>query len=329
MAAQMGDNAVDQITAEGAAAQTTDEKFPLTDDEKQAVRAVDRAKLSSVKRQPGDVPAIIDQFHKSLPRTAAAGKAALPGVAINSGVLDKTPVFHVSPTPDERHITEMEGYKDFEAVLAPAVHALSVSNVALKGIDNAHLQLLKDTSKTEDARVLMLAGPAEKAHDRIYKAFGTAREALDKVIDSMEKQLQEPIQQKAGVGTINDAIRRHVNELPAKDRTKFLEAALDANDDAALTAILGAPHYLSGIGKMEHTYYLRKLHEQRNPLVVKRLELTRKVIVHLERAMPIALGQVEKAFRSTFANAKDIKDRAAGSQKAVNDVIAALAALGG
>ena len=136
--------------------------------------------------------------------------------------------------------------------------------------------------------------------------------------------MQSPIQQKASNCGLNEEIRRHVKDLKRDDRIKFLESALDEGDSDTVTAILGAPHYLTGITKVEHGYYLRKLHELRSPDAVKRLNATRAALAVLERTAPIALSSVEKAMRGTFKRATELRNVATGSQKALDEVLAAV-----
>lgn len=268
---------------------------------------------------PGNLPAPVNTPFD--PKEVPAGVPLANGAVVRD---DELP-FHPSPSLDERNITGLDHYEQFKTELQPAVSALSVATEALKAVDKAHLQLLKDGSKTPDQKLLVISGPAEKAHDRIYKHFTTARESLENAAAALEQQLQSPIQQKASNGGLNEEIRRHVKELKREERIKFLEAALEEGDSDTVTAILGAPYYLTGITKVEHGYYLRKLHELRSPDAVKRLNATRAALAVLERTAPIALSSVEKAMRGTFKRAAELRNAANGSQKALDDVLAAVA----
>jgi hypothetical protein len=279
------------------------------------IRTDEMKSLSSSTRTERTPPAAIDA-NNPRPRVPVGAPLAV-------GIVKEAP-FHPSPSLDERHITGLEHYEQFKSELQPAVSALSVATEALKAVDKAHLQLLKDGSKTDDQKLLVISGPAEKAHQRIYTHFATARETLENAATALEQQLQSPIQQKASNGGLNEEIRRHVKALPPAERLKFLEAALDEGDSDTVTAILGAPHYLTGITKVEHGYYLRKLHELRSPDAVKRLNATRAALAVLERTTPIALSSVEKAMRGTFKRATELRNVANGSQKALDEVLAAV-----
>ena len=58
---------------------------------------------------------------------------------------------------------------------------------------------------------------------------------------------------------------------------------------------------------------------------VKRLNATRAALAVLERTTPIALSSVEKAMRGTFKRATELRNVANGSQKALDEVLAAVA----
>ncbi|MEJ2031665.1 MAG: hypothetical protein P8Y63_01185 [Deltaproteobacteria bacterium] len=107
--------------------------------------------------------------------------------------------------------------------------------------------------------------------------------------------LQGPIEQQAGLGTINEEIRRHVKAMGSKERHEFLEEANAKGDTKTMTAVLGALHYLTGILPTEHDYYLREFHMRRNLEAAKRLKVMKAALALLEKRAPLIFGKVEKA----------------------------------
>src|SRR5690606_30504636 len=101
----------------------------------------------------------------------------------------------------------------------------------------------------------------------------------------------------AATGTINAEIRAHVKALTAEERMKFISAALREGDTKTLTAVLGAPAYLSGLGSEAARAFLRQYHEARSPETVRRLTATRAAIAMIEKNHLLAVSQMEKAMK--------------------------------
>ena len=137
---------------------------------------------------------------------------------------------------------------------------------------------------------------------------------LDQQIKSMDEMLTGPLQQKAGMGTLNTEIRNHVRAMPTEERQKFLEDALARKDLTTLTAILGGPGYLSGLMDAEVTHYTRKLHEIQHPEVVGRLTALRSAKAHVEKVGPLVMGQVEKAMGADWGRVTALRE---GNSKAL------------
>lgn len=262
---------------------------------------------------PKNYPSAIDESH------ANARRVYPPGPRPHGEVGE--PKFHPSPTLDPRHAELLPGYEEFPEDLGPVQRCLANAFNGLIAIDAAREKLRQDPSVTEAAAVVKLVGEAERKHEHIINTLSKTEERLRNTERTLEKSLQAPVEQNAGLGTINDQIRDHAKALEAGNRHKFIEDAFREGDEKTLVAICGAPPYLSGLDKTAHDLYLRRLHEMRNPDVTRRLKSVRAAITLIERAVPIAFGSVEKALGSSFRRAKKLKATSDASAAALSAIM--------
>jgi len=231
------------------------------------------------------------------------------------------PKFHPSPTLDPRHAELLDGYEDFQEDLAPLQRCLANAFNGLIAIDAAREKLRNDPTVTAGAAVVRLVAEAERKHNHIVDTFAKTEERLRTAERALEKSLQAPVEQNAGLGTINDQIRNHAKSLEAGKRHKFMEDAFAKGDQKTLVAICGAPPYLSGMDDTAHALYLRRLHEMREPAATRRLKSVRAAIALLERAIPIAMTSVEKALGSSFSLAKQLRATSDASNAALKAIM--------
>lgn len=262
---------------------------------------------------PKNYPSAIDESISNSPRVIPAGPQ--PHGAVGE------PKFHPSPSLDPRQAELLSGYEEFPEDLAPVQRCLANAFNGLIAIDAARSKLRDDPSVTPAAAVVRLVAEAERKHEHIVSTFSKTEERLRNTERTLEKSLQAPVEQQAGLGTINDRIREHVSKLDATKRHKFMEDAFSKGDFKTLSAVCGAPGYLSGLEDAAHALYLRRLHEMQSPDVTRRLKSVRAAITLIERAVPIALSSVEKALGSSFKRAKNLKATSAASTAALNAIM--------
>jgi hypothetical protein len=270
-----------------------------------------RGAASSSKREAGDLPAAVDMNNTR--RVQPVGPRAHGAIG--------EPKFHPSPTLDPRHAELLDGYEDFQEDLAPVQRCLANAFNGLIAIDAAREKLRNDPTVTAGAAVVRLVAEAERKHNHIVDTFAKTEERLRNTERTLEKSLQAPVEQQAGLGTINDQIRNHAKALDSGRRHKFMEDAFTKGDFKTLTAVCGAPGYLSGLEDAAHALYLRRLHEMQNPDVTRRLKSVRAAIALIERAVPIAMTSVEKALGSSFAKAKQLKATSDASDAALKAIM--------
>lgn len=259
---------------------------------------------------------------------AAAPKSGVAPVDVNEGRRvfpvgprewgpEREGSFHPSPTLNPLMCEQIEGYEEFAEDLLPLRRAMDVAFTGLTNIATAREKLRSDPTVTPAAVVVRLVAEAERKHNHIVDTFSKTEARLRTAESALEKALQAPVVQNAGLGTINDSIRAHVKGLDETKRSAFMQTALKNQDETTLVAVCGAPAYLSGLSDAAHALYLRQLHEMRSPQDTRRLKSLRAGIALLERAVPIALTSVEKALGSSFAKAKQLKGTSDASAAAL------------
>lgn len=221
----------------------------------------------------------------------------------------------VTPTLHSENVKQVEGYSDDTApYLAPVMEAFDSAYLTIGKLHDARDAAERNGAWSEGQKVLVVADAAFKQQQTLLRKFDNLTKTLDQQIKSMDEMLSGPLQQKAGVGSINTEIRNHVRDMPAEKRQKFLEDALARKDVTTLTALLGAPAYLSGLMDAEVTYYTRKYHELNHPEVVQRLTALRGAKTMVEERGPLIMGQVEKAMGADWGRVTALRQ---GNDKAL------------
>jgi hypothetical protein len=259
-------------------------------------------------------PAAIDQqmhHHKSKPF----------GVPVDGGIIAKNPRFMPSPTLNPAHF-DADQFAEWSEDLGPARACLDTAFRGLTAIYEARVQLQRDPTITPAAASVKLAKEAERKHQQLFERFPRATEQLTKTIETLERSLIAPLESQSGLGTVNDAIRLHSKGLSVDNRRQFIEEAFINKDEKTLTALLGCPHYLSGLSKGMHDHYLRQFHEMREPATVRRIKVLRDATALMERAFPIALKSVEAALGASFRGAQKMKAVSDASEAALAAIMA-------
>ncbi len=191
---------------------------------------------------------------------------------------------------------------------AQAITTFSEAYEALREIHEAREAAARNPAWTEAAQTLNVAAFAEKKQASVLPKFEAVLKNLNTIARSIEAELLNPVQQQAGIGTLNEEVRRHVNAMPdLGKRIAFIRDAIKSGDTLTATAVLGAPCYLSGLGADIHQELLRGFHESQNPLAVKRLTAARVCIDHIENNAPLFLTGVTKAVGADWRKVQEMR----------------------
>ena len=256
----------------------------------------------------------------SAPINDPAPRKVITPPQLAQGIWNNAP-FTPTPSLHPECIKAIEGYAENEGYLAPALNAFSLAHVTLQQISDARAPLTRDTSKTDEQKLLLMATHAQKQQDRILGAFDKATSNLNSAADALDKSLSQPIESVTHTALCQE-IRAHIKSLKTAERGAFVSEALQRGDMQILNSVLGAPSYLSGVADVQKANWLRQFHEAKNPASVKRLAAYRKAIELLETRSHLVVTQIEKAQGGKHADVRRLRGQVEESDKA-------LAALGG
>jgi hypothetical protein len=153
-----------------------------------------------------------------------------------------------------------------------------------------------------EQRIIQLSKLAEKKLAQIAKGFDSTPVTLEKQIAHIETELTTPVESKAATG-ITAEIRAHVKSLPTGKLHDFIQQAVRERDHFTMTAVLGAPAYLSGLNAEFQKIYLRSYHEHTSPELAQRLRVMQSAKTLIEERAGFVFQELEKAV-GTFASSR-------------------------
>lgn len=202
----------------------------------------------------------------------------------------------VSPALDPEVIRLMDGFTDEDAqFVGGVVNAFNDAYQTLSKLNDARELWQSNPAVTKEAAVVIVKKEADKHQQRVLQRFDLADRDLAANIEHTETELSRPLAEKASLGPINTEVRAFVRGMKRSEREAFMREKLEQGDDQSLAAILGAPHYLSGLTQVDGEHYTRTYHERKRPDLVRRLDLMRRVSDRLHASRPILFAQFAKA----------------------------------
>lgn len=231
---------------------------------------------------------------------------------------DTTIDVRVTPSFQSANVRALPQYDaDTAPVFAPVESAFDLALQTCISIHEAREAAKNDLTLTENARLVAVADFADKVTERATRAFDYANTALTNNIAALEKALAEPVQSKAAQ-TIAVEIRAYVKGLKAEGGSilDFVRRAIDAGDHDTVSAVLGAPAYLSGMTPENQAVMLRMYHAKANPQTAKRLVAAQAAQEYLQRNGGLFMGQVEKAIGGDYRKIQMLRKGANARTKA-------------
>lgn len=222
----------------------------------------------------------------------------------------------VSPSLHPDNVKSIEGYDDDTApVLAPTMTAFDEAYQACAKCFDARAAAAKNPTLNEAAQVIMTQDLADKLFAKVAKGFDSTRANLERGVAHIEQELSAPVQSKAAQGVAAE-IRSFVKGLPTAKLHAFIQEAMDNGDDVTVTAVLGAPPYLSGLTPDFQKTYLRFYHERNSPEKAKRLKAMKGAKAMIEERAGLVFGQLEKAVGMRPDKVKRLRDAKTASEQA-------------
>jgi hypothetical protein len=202
----------------------------------------------------------------------------------------------VSPALDPETYRAMEGYNDDTRMFVDdVVNAFNDAYLTVGKVHDARRLAESNPAWTPENRILIVGKEANKQKERVSKRLDLAHRDLKARIAHTEGELSRPLTERAGLGSLNGEVRSFVRGLDRSQREAFMNAALERDDGPTLEAILGAQPFLSGLTPLDHEHYLRLHHVKKNPHLVVRLDLMRRMLDMIHRNGPVVHAQFEKA----------------------------------
>lgn len=227
-----------------------------------------------------------------------------------------TPVdSRITPSLHAETLKAIDGYDEqlTAPILAPALEALDDAYITLGRLHDGRDAAKKNQAWSEGQQVLAVSDAAYKQQQRLAKKFDNVRATLDKQIAHFEQELSQPLESRASVG-ISGEIRKFVKDMTTEERHKFIQEAIDAGDHTTVSAVLGAPSYLSGLDANFAKTYTRFWHERATLEVATKLKAVRNAKAAIEERGALLFKEVEKAMGSTWGKVQELRQ---GNDKAL------------
>lgn len=140
--------------------------------------------------------------------------------------------------------------------------------------------------------------------------YDAANKSLQSQIEATEAELTKSISASTA-GTLASEIRSFCRTH--KNPNQFVVELMQSGDEQGVSAILGAPSYLSGLTDDMRKAFTRQWHERRNPQLTGKLALLNAASERLDRAGAAFLVTVEKAMGVDYRVIKRLRDAAAAA----------------
>lgn len=210
---------------------------------------------------------------------------------------------------------------DTEHYVAGVKKALETAYNGNEAILKAKAALELDPSQTKEAKMLKLYEFAFKKQQAAAQQFDTNLAHLTSRIKELENTVNRPLLQQAGAGVINEEIRRHLKSLPDDKRNGFLIDAMAKGDDLTLTAILGAPAYLSGLTPEIHNHHREAYVSRKFPNETTELAISKKALALLEDRSGLLFSSTEKAMGFSHAVGITLKQKVEFAKAQITDAL--------
>jgi hypothetical protein len=204
-----------------------------------------------------------------------------------------------------KSFTVLDGYnEDSVKLIGDAVSVFWDAYVTIGKVHTANEVAGRDPTKTPEQRILLVSKEAAKQQERLLRKMDTALAYTTKAADHIERELSVPLTSKAALNVAQE-IRAHAKSLDGK-QADFLRERIMAGDELTVSALLGAPSYLSGMTDDAQAVFTRMWHEQQNPTQASRLKLLRATADKIQSHGPLVMLEMQKAVGADSATARSI-----------------------
>lgn len=204
------------------------------------------------------------------------------------------------------NVTKLEGFEVHGAAVAPAVTAIDAMHAALASVIDARAKSDRDPELgTEASRVLKVATYADKLMDGAVRKVDAASQHVQSQIKATQAELNKAV--TSGTHTaLATEIRAHAKAQKAP--MQFVSELIAAGDAQSVSAVLGAPAYLSGLTEQMRVALTRSWNERQQPALSAKLALLEATAERLDRAGAAFIVNVEKAMGVRYDTVKRLRD---------------------
>jgi hypothetical protein len=235
----------------------------------------------------------------------------------SGGVLsdDEAP-YHPPIMLDPGYVTALAAkHPGFEQYFKSTQEAFETAFTGLQAIDKARTAASANPAFNPFQVLLEVGGFAEKHYERMTKTFDAVTKNLTDGINGLENQLRAPLNSSASPNS--KEMRDYAKGLTEKARSEYLATAVRDNNIEVLTALLGAPHYLSGLHKSAHDYHTYQYRRAQAPQLFAQQTAMKAARDLIEARSGLVHAEVPKAMRGDFTKLKKVREASTAAAKAL------------
>ena len=201
----------------------------------------------------------------------------------------------VTPSLHPDTVKAIDGYDDDTApLLASTQRAFQEAYTSVGLIYEARDKAANNPTWNESQVAIETDQYARKHLAKVCKTFDEALVGVTKGIAHIEQELTAPLTSKASLSLASE-IRAHIKSLPHDKRNALLLSKLASKDDTTLSAVLGAPAFLSGLDDAMQAHFTRQFRETQQPVLAKRLKALTGAKALIEQRGGLVFKEIEKA----------------------------------
>lgn len=255
--------------------------------------------------QPVSVLALMQHSADAALNTGPRPAAYQPRLRTDS--ITRAPLMYESA-----NLTKLDGYEAHGAAIAPAVTAMDMMKAAIESVVTARNKSAKDPElmHSEASQVLRVADYADKLMTPALQKVDAANAHLSTQIKAVEADLNKAITGSAHSALASE-IRAHAKAQ--KSPMQFVSELIQSGDEQSVSAVLGAPAYLSGLTQQMRDALTQQWNSKRNPALTEKLTLLRAAQERLERAGTTLLSTIERGMGVKYDMVKRLRDAKAAA----------------
>lgn len=183
--------------------------------------------------------------------------------------------------------------ENYESIKNKGVQALRKGGRIMENIEQARKANLADPTQTSASAAVNTYQYSDKKMDTLINSVGDAANEVQRTIEQLDNEINEPITEKAEHARFAKDAQQHVKSLEEEERGKFVRERIKSEDWETVSYILGAPFYATGLGEDERESLIQEYKNERFEEEMK-----------LKEAFQFLSKQLHGGMKAAIANAK-------------------------